>query len=131
MRPGSESSKMQRVLRFCRDRPVACILGVIVSLLCAAAVVPATAAIGVTRLGARKAKEIVILTCRTLHRSRFAIFSALAFALARSSLSQRRPRAIDATKVARVSERIGRAWCGWTVAGTSTSRRRLDGVLAA
>src|SRR4051794_25176488 len=46
MRPGSESSKMQRVLGFCRDRPVACILGVIVSLLCAAAVVPATAAIG-------------------------------------------------------------------------------------
>jgi hypothetical protein len=31
-------------------------------------------------------------------------------------LSHRRPRAIDAIKVARVSDRIGRAWCGGTEA---------------
>ena len=36
----------------------------------------------------------------------------VAVSSARSSSSQRRPRAIDATKVARFSERIGRACCG-------------------
>ena len=39
---------------------------------------------------------------------------------ARSSSSQRRPRAIDATKVARFSERIGRACCGDTPSGTES-----------
>src|SRR6266478_2072843 len=65
-----------------------------------------------TRSGARKAREIVMLTFRMLHRSRFAMLSAFAFASARSSSSQRRPRAIDATRSARDSERIGRACCG-------------------
>ena len=65
-----------------------------------------------TRSGARKASEIVMLTWRTLHLSRLAMLSTFAFASATSSLSQRRPRAIDAIKVARVSDRIGRAWCG-------------------
>ena len=45
----------------------------------------------------------------TLHCSRFAMLSAVAVASAMSSSSQRRPRAIDATRVARVSDRIGRA----------------------
>src|SRR5712691_3446346 len=54
-----------------------------------------------TRSGARKAREIVMLTCRTLHRSRLAMLSAFAFASARSSSSQRRPRAIDVTRSAR------------------------------
>jgi hypothetical protein len=68
---------------------------------------PAMAAF--TRSGARKASEIVMLTLRMLHRSRLAMLSAFAFASARSSSSQRRPRAIDATRSARDSERIGRA----------------------
>jgi len=54
--------------------------------------------------GARKARDMVMLTCRTLQRSRLAMLSALEFASTRSSSSQRRPRAIDATKVARVSD---------------------------
>src|SRR5439155_9198278 len=67
---------------------------------------PAMAAF--TRSGARKASEIVMLTFRMLHRSRLAMLSAFAFASARSSSSQRRPRAIDATRSARDSERICR-----------------------
>jgi hypothetical protein len=62
-----------------------------------------------TRSGARKASEIVIFTLRTLHLSRLAMLSVVAVCSAISSSSQRRPRAIDATKVARFSERIGRA----------------------
>ena len=46
-----------------------------------------------------------------------------------SSLSQRRPRAIEAISSARLSERIGRASCGDADSGTSISRRRLSGVL--
>ena len=65
-----------------------------------------------TRSGARKASEIVIFTLRTLHRSRLAMLSVVALSAAISSSSQRRPRAIDATKVARFSERSGRACCG-------------------
>jgi len=82
-----------------------------------------------TRSGARKASEIVMLTFRTLHRSRLAMLSALAFASARSSASQRRPRAIDATRSARDSDRIGRAYCGGVPAGRRISRRRVDGGL--
>ena len=82
-----------------------------------------------TRSGARKASETVMLTWRTLHRSRFAMLSASAFAPVTSSSSQWRPRAIDATKVARVSDRIGRACCGVSPTGARTSRRRVNGVL--
>ena len=64
-----------------------------------------------TRSGARNASEIVMLTLRMLHPSRLAIVSAVAIPLVASSSSQRRPRAIDATNVARVSDRIGRAFC--------------------
>ena len=38
-------------------------------------------------------------------------------------------RAIDAIKVARVSDRIGRAWCGGSEIGRSISRRRVTAVL--
>ena len=62
-----------------------------------------------TRSGARKASEIVMLTFRTLQPSRPAMLSVLAVGSAMSSSSQRRPRAIDATKSARFSERMGRA----------------------
>ena len=47
---------------------------------------------------ARKASEIVMLTFRMLHCSRFAMLSAFAFASARSSSSQRRLRAIESSK---------------------------------
>jgi len=64
-----------------------------------------------TSLGARNASDIVILTWRRLHCSRAAICSTVSVPATISS-SQRRPRAIDATSVARVSARIGRASCG-------------------
>ena len=60
------------------------------------------------RLGARKASDVVILTLRTLHPSRSAMLSVFAVGSVMSSLSHRRPRAIDATRSARFSERIGR-----------------------
>jgi hypothetical protein len=46
----------------------------------------------------------------------FAVGSAM------SSLSQRRPRAIEAIRRARFSERIARASCGLADSGTSISR---------
>jgi len=61
-----------------------------------------------TRSGARKASEIVMLTLRTLQPSRTAMLSVFVVGSVVSSFSQRRPRAIDATSVARFSERIGR-----------------------
>jgi hypothetical protein len=53
-----------------------------------------------------------MLTWRTLQPSRAAMLSAFAVKSVISSLSHLRPRAIDAIKVARVSERIGRTGCG-------------------
>jgi len=82
-----------------------------------------------TTSGARKASEIVMLTLRTLQLSHFATLSAVIDASVVSSSSQRRPRAIAATKVARVSERIGRACCGDIPSGRRISRRRVDRVL--
>jgi hypothetical protein len=81
-----------------------------------------------TRSGARKASEIVMLIFRALHRSRFAMRSALAVGSSMSSSSQRRPRAIAATSLARVSERIGRACSGRIPSGRRISRRRLAGI---
>ena len=43
-----------------------------------------------TRLGARNASEILMLTLRALHPSRLAMLSAVAFGLVVSSSSQRR-----------------------------------------
>jgi hypothetical protein len=77
---------------------------------------PSTAAW--TRLGARNASEIDILTWRLLQACREAIPSIVA-APASISDSHCRPRAIAVTSFARVSERIGRA-----SAGTITSRCR-------
>ena len=54
-----------------------------------------------TRSGARKASEIVMFTFRTLQPSRPAMLSVFAVGSAVSSSSQRRPRAIDATRIAR------------------------------
>jgi hypothetical protein len=81
-----------------------------------------------TRAGARNASEIVILIFRALQRSRLAMLSAVAAGSAISSSSQRRPRAIDATNLARVSERIGRTRSGGIPSGRRISRRRLADV---
>ena len=62
-----------------------------------------------TRSGATKATKIVMLTSRALQPSRVAMLYAFAVGSAMSSLSQRRPRAIDAIRRARFSERIARA----------------------
>ena len=63
-----------------------------------------------TRSGARKASEIVMLTFRTLQPSRPAMLSVFAVGSAMSSSSQRRPRAIDATRIARFSLPKYEAW---------------------
>jgi hypothetical protein len=88
---------------------------------------PSMAALTIS--GARKASEIVMLTFRTLQPSRFAMLSLDIDASVVSSSSQRRPRAMAATSVARVSERIGRACCGGVPSGRRISRRRVDGVV--
>jgi hypothetical protein len=72
-----------------------------------------------TRSGARNASEIVMLTLRVLQPSRLAMLSALDVASLVSSLSRRRPRAIDATNVARFSDRIGRAFSRWVPPGNN------------
>ena len=81
-----------------------------------------------TKSGARKASEIVMLIFRALQFSRFAMLSALGVGSAMISSSQRRPRAIAATNLARVSERIGRTCSGRIPSGRRISRRRLAGV---
>ena len=80
------------------------------------------------QIGREEGQRDVILTFRMLHRSRPAMLSALAVASARSSASQRRPRAIEAIRVARISARIGRAYCRSAPSGTIISRRRVDMV---
>jgi hypothetical protein len=82
-----------------------------------------------TRSGARKASEIVMFTLRMLQFSRFAMLSVVIDASVVSSSSQQRPRAMAATNIARVSERIGRACRGGIPSGRRNSRRRVDGVL--
>jgi len=70
-----------------------------------------------TRSGARKASEIVMLTFRVEQPSRPAMLSVVAARSSRSSSSQRRARATDATRSARFSDRIGRAFSGCAVSG--------------
>src|SRR5260370_160803 len=82
-----------------------------------------------TRSGARKASDIIMLTLRMLHPSRAAMLAVVAAESEVSSSSQRRPRAIDATSVARVSERIGRTFWAEEDCGVSISRRRVDVIL--
>jgi len=50
---------------------------------------------------------MVMLTLRTLQDSRAAMHSVVARGSVKSSLSHRRPRAIDAIKTTRVSDRRG------------------------
>jgi len=76
-----------------------------------------------TRAGARNASEIILLTFLALHFSRFAMLSVVADGSVISSSSQCRPRAINATSVARVSERMGRAFWSWTNGGSGKMPR--------
>jgi hypothetical protein len=85
--------------------------------------VPAIAAL--TRSGARKESEIAMFTLRAVQPSRCAIVSAVAVGSMTSSSSQRRPRAMEASKVVRFSERIRRAFCGESPSGRRISRRRV------
>jgi hypothetical protein len=57
---------------------------------------PSTAAL--TRLGARKASEMVILTCRTLHFSRAQSWATVVTRPETTSSSHRRPRAMALTR---------------------------------
>src|SRR5260370_2362566 len=66
---------------------------------------PSTAAL--TRLGARKASEMVMLTCRTLHFSRMQSSVTLVTRPEITSSSHRRPRAMALTKRARRSNCSG------------------------
>jgi hypothetical protein len=79
-------------------------------------------------VGREEGERDCLLILRTLQPSRPAMVSVLDWGSVMSSLSQRRPRAIDATSSARLSERMGRASVAPDT-GTSTSRRRVDGVL--
>jgi len=67
-----------------------------------------------------------MLTFRALQLSRSAMLSRVAKGSTMSSRSQRLPRAIEATKVARFSERIGREVSGEEPSGTMISRCRFD-----
>src|SRR5712671_3716489 len=60
-----------------------------------------------TRSGARKASDTVMLTLRTLHWAPVAMLSVVAAGSSISSLSHRRPCAIAAISVAFVSDRMG------------------------
>jgi hypothetical protein len=82
-----------------------------------------------TRSGARKASEIVMLTLRGLQPASLAIDSMVAVGSVVSSTSQRRPRAMAAMRRARLSERMGRAASVVIVSETRISRRRVDDVL--
>jgi hypothetical protein len=81
------------------------------------------------KVGARKANEIVIFIFRTLQFSRRAINSTFSICPVVSSLSQHRPRAIEAASIARVSARIGRTFSVDAPTGSSSSRRRFEGGL--
>ena len=67
---------------------------------------PSTAAL--TRLGARKASEMIILTCRTLQFSRVQSSATVVTRPETTSSSHRRPRAIALTRRARRSNCSGR-----------------------
>src|SRR3978361_1880514 len=84
-----------------------------------------------TSSGARNASEIVLLILRGLHRSLLAMLSVVAFGSVTISSSHARARAIDATSVARVSDRMGRIfWVGDDpLSGSRISRRLTEDVL--
>ena|SRR6185437_2443790 len=82
-----------------------------------------------TRSGARKASEIVMLILRALQPSRCAIASAVFVRSITSSFNHCRPLAIEAIRSARFSDRIGRTGSDDADAGKRISRRHIDEVL--
>ena len=86
---------------------------------------PSTAAL--TRLGARKASEMVILTCRTLHFSRVQSCATVVTRPETTSSSHQRPRAIALTRRARRSNCSGRTLLRAALCGSRISRDLLEG----
>jgi hypothetical protein len=86
---------------------------------------PSTAAL--TRLGARKASEMVILTCRTLHFSRVQSCATVVTRPETTSFSHRRPRAMALTRRARRSNCSGRTLLRDELCGSRISRDLLEG----
>ena len=86
---------------------------------------PSTAAL--TRLGARKASEMVILTCRTLHFSRAQSCATVVTRPETTSSSHRRPRAMALTRRARRSNCSGRTLLRDALCGSRISRDLLEG----
>src|SRR5258706_8724737 len=86
---------------------------------------PSTAAL--TRLGARKASEMAILTCRTLQFSRVQSSATVVIRPETTSSSHRRPRAIALTRRARRSNCSGRTLLRDALCGSRIWRDLLDG----
>ena len=80
-----------------------------------------------TRLGARKASEMVILTCRTLHFSRVQSSAIVVIRPETTSSSHRRPRAIALTRRARRSNCSGRTSLRDALCGSRIWRDLLEG----
>jgi hypothetical protein len=86
---------------------------------------PSTAAL--TRLGARKASEMVILTCRTLHFSRSQSSAIVVTRPETTSSSHRRPHAMALTKRDRRWNCAGRASLRDASCGSRIWRDLLEG----
>jgi hypothetical protein len=86
---------------------------------------PSTAAL--TRLGARKASEMVILTCRTLHFSRVQSCATVVTRPETTSSNHRRPRAMALTKRARRPNYSRRTSLRDALRGSRIWRDLLDG----
>ncbi len=86
---------------------------------------PSTAAL--TRLGARKASEMAILTCRTLHFSRTQSSATVVTRPETTSSSHRRPRAMALTRRARRSNCSGRTSLRDALCGSRIWRDLLEG----
>jgi hypothetical protein len=80
-----------------------------------------------TRLGARKASEMVMLTCRTLHFSRAQSCATEVTRPETTSSSHRRPRAIALTRRARRSNCSGRTSFRDALCGSRIWRDLLEG----
>ena len=88
---------------------------------------PSTTAL--TRSGARKASEMVILTCRTLHFSRAQSSATVVTRPETTSSSHWRPRAMALTRRARRSNCSGRTSLRDALCGSNIRRDLLDGGL--
>ena len=86
---------------------------------------PSTAAL--IRLGARKASEMVMLTCRTLHFSRAQSSATVVTRPETTSSNHRRPRAMALTRRARRSNCSGRTLHRDALCGSRIWRDLLDG----